>query len=264
MAYHDSGVSGNLRSQQLEALKQDYTQILSTIWKDEPIWKHIQSRKLTAAPGMVGEQYDQGSVRLMIVGRAVNGWEIDFGECPTLEATVHSVLYQENRLDEFAGKSIDQEDGSKYYYARSFFLRLMRKMVGEFHGTEENWQQRLIWSNLFKVAPRNGNNPPLLLVRDNMPQYRDILEQEMMMYRPDLVLFATDIGDFEHYKDSNRYESFGTLMKLCKVDVSTCEFVQAAGTFSRNSDVKVIVCCRPEGKVVDEMVKEIREIYSVL
>lgn len=264
MKQHYLGVSGNLRSQQREAIKRDYTQILSSVWKDKPIWEHIRDKTLTAVPCMIGKQADQGSVKLMIVGRAVNGWEVDFGDCSSLEATVRSVMHQENHLDEFAGQSIEQENGTIYHYARFGFICLMRKMVGAFHGTEENWQQRLIWSNLFKVALRGGDNPSILMVREDMPLYWDILAQEMMMYHPDLVLFATDVGDFDRYEDSKRFEGFNGLLRQGEADVSACKYVQAAGSFVINSDVKIIVCCRPEGQVVDEMVKEIHEIYLAL
>lgn len=264
MSEHYIGVSVNLRSQQREAIKQDYTHIFSSVWEGEPIWKLIRDKKLTSTPCMVGKEFDKGPIKLMIVGRAVNGWEVEFKDCSSLDATVHSILHQENILDAFANESVVKEDGTVYHYKRSSFLRLMRKMVGEFHGTEENWQQRLIWSNLFKVAPRDKNNPSILMVREDIPQYRDILAQEMIKNQPDLVLFATDIGDFNRYDDSKRFESFSKLLKQENVDLSECEYVQAAGTFSGNSDVKIIICCRPERKVVDEMVKEIHKIYSVL
>lgn len=264
MGEHYIGASGNLRSQLNDAIKQDFTQILSSNWEGKAIWEHIRDNTLTAAPCMVGKLYGEVPVKLMIVGRAVNGWEVDFKDRSSLEAMVHSVIHQENRLDDFAKKSTLNEDGSKYHYARSFFLRLMRKMVIEFHGTEENWQQRVIWSNLFKVAPRNGNNPSMLMVREDIPFYRDILAREILMHHPDLVLFATDIGDFNRYNDSKRFESFSSLFSPGDINVSDCKFVQAAGTFVEDPSVKIIICCRPESKVVDDMVKEIREVYSKL
>lgn len=263
MSIHQLEVSGNLRSQQTEILKADYTKILSTVWNKEPLWKHIQNKTLTAATCMVGREYDRSPVKLMFVGRAVNGWEISFADCSSPEATAQSVLKQENILDEFARDYTIEESGKKYYYARSPFLRFMKKTVKAFNGTEENWQQRLIWSNLFKVAPRHRGNPSWAMVRNDIPLYREILEQEILMYHPDLVIFVTDMSFFDCRNDNKRCDSFLPLLKPA-TDSTDWQFVQTAGTFAGDPDVKIIVCCRPEQKKADDMIHEIQTVYQSL
>lgn len=57
MASIELPVSGNLRSQQHQRIKESYTQIFSSIWEDKPIWEHIRDNALTAAPFMTGGQY---------------------------------------------------------------------------------------------------------------------------------------------------------------------------------------------------------------
>lgn len=268
MASIELPVSGNLRSQQYQRIKASYTQIFSSVWEDKPIWEHIRDNTLTAAPYMTGGLYHQSPVRLMFVGRAVNGWEVPFEDCSTLEATVKSVIRQKNRLHEFANEFVVQEDGSKYYYARSPFLRLMRKTVGAFHGTEEDWYRRLCWSNLFKVAPRNGNNPSWRMVRDHIPQYQEILRQEIILNQPDLVIFVTDIGYFDCYKDSKKYKNFMPLLSYPSVITEqNWSYVQAAGLFDNIRDTKIIVCCRPERKsddALNQMVAELQQVYAAL
>lgn len=259
------GVQGNLHSQEKNLIESCFSALLSSVWEEKPIWEHIRNGNLTAAPCMKGELYGKdGSPRLMVVGRSVNGWEVDFGECPTLEDTVDSVLKQENALYKFATESTVQEDGSTYYHARSPFLRFMRTLVKEFCGTDENWPQRLLWSNLYKIAPRHGGNSPMAMVRDHIPTYRDILGLEIQQYRPDLVLFVTDASWFHCYPDSKQFENFTPLMAPLPLDWAgmDCRFVQAVGHFTQAPDVKMMVCCRPEGHKVEEMVKEIRAINS--
>lgn len=268
MASIELPVSGNLRSQQYQRIKESYTQIFSSIWEDKPIWEHIRDNALTAAPFMTGGQYYNSPVRLMFVGRAVNGWEVPFEDCSTLETTVKSVIRQKNRLHEFADDFIEQEDGSKYYYARSPFLRLMRKTVGAFHGTEEDWYQRLCWSNLFKVAPRNGNNPSWRMIRDHIPQYREILQEEITLNQPDLVVFVTDMGYFDCYKGSKKYENFMPLLSRSTVITEqNWNYVQAAGSFGNVRGTKIVVCSRPERKsndALDQMAAELRQVYAAL
>lgn len=268
MAIIDFGVSGNLRSQQYQRIKENYTQILSSVWEDKPIWEHIRDNTLTAAPCMTGGLYHNAPVRLMFVGRAVNGWEVPFEDCSTLETTVKSVIRQKNRLYEFGRDFVEQEDGSRYHYARSAFLRLMRKTVGAFHGTEENWYRQLCWSNLYKVAPRNGNNPSWRMVREQIPQYREILRQEIILNQPDLVVFATDISYFDCYKDSKKYENFMPLLPYPSVITEqNWSYVQTAGLLDNARGTKIIVCCRPERKsneTLDKMVAELQQVYAAL
>lgn len=265
MAEHYLGVEGNLHSQEKNLIESCFSALLSSVWEGKPIWEHIGNGDLTAAPCMKGELYGKSEgPRLMVVGRSVNRWEVDFGECSTLEDTVTNVLKQENSLYKFATKSTVQEDGSTYYHARSPFLRFMRTLAKEFYGTDENWPQRLLWSNLYKIAPRHKGNPPMSMVRNDIPIYRDILRLEIQQHRPDLVLFVTDISWFHCYPDSKKYESFTSLMAPLPLEWTDmdCRFVQAVGHSTHTPDVKMMVCCRPEGRKVEEMVKEIRAIDS--
>lgn len=264
---HDMGMSGNLHSQQDEETRRIYTQLLSRQWQGKALWEGIRDEELTAAPCLVGNRYWAEPTKIMIVGRAVNGWEVPFQDCSTLDRTVKSILHQENRLDDFAREFIIEGEGEnqhKYYYAKSPFLRMMRLLVSEFSGTEENWQQRIAWSNLFQVAPRKTGNPAWRMVRDDLPLYIRILRREIWQYEPNLVLFATDMNFFDHYSGNAKYASFCELLNPQDVCSRETQYVRMAGTFVDDPDIKMIVCCRPEGKPADKLIKEIRKVYTEL
>jgi len=188
-------------------------------------------------------------------------WNVDLGDCATLESTVNSVLTQNNRLDDFASA---YDDNNKYRYANSSFHRLMRKLVSEFTGDEQDWQKKLVWSNLFKIAPKNGGNPSLLMIRDEIPLYIELLKNEIRINKPDLVIFATNLNFFDPYKKNKKYASFRELVKEEDVKSESLKYICLAGTFIENPDVKIIVSTRPEYRPVDIIVKQIREVYDTL
>lgn len=248
----------------MTCVEEKYFELLSKEWKDKAIWESIRDSELTSAPCLVGSQFHDQSVKVMVVGRAVNGWEVEFDDCSSIEATTNSVLTQKNRMDDFAADWILDEHGKKYYYAKSPFLRMMRQLVGAFTGNEENWQQRLAWSNLFKIAPRNGGNPSWLMIRKDIPLYREIIKEEISQNKPNVVVFVTDMNFFDPYPNSKTYSSFLELINEVKLSSIPSEYICMAGNFVDNPEIKLIVCKRPERRPIAEMVDTIADVYNEL
>ena len=241
-----------------------YSELFSKEWKGKAIWESIRDRELTSAPSLVGNQFHDQSVKVMVVGRAVNGWEVEFDDCSSIEAATDSVLTQKNRMDDFAADWILDEHGKKYYYAKSPFLRMMRRLVGAFTGTEENWQQRLVWSNLFKIAPRNGGNPSWLMIRNDIPLYREIIKEEINQNKPNIVVFVTDMDFFDPYPNHKTFSTFLGLISEKDLSNISPEYICMAGDFVDDHEIKLVVCKRPERRPIAEMVNAIAKVYNEL
>ncbi|GEM_PF-2103165 len=274
MTVRDIGLGGNMRGQMIDRMKKDYTQILSREWKGKPIWEAIRDKELTACPALVGERFHrEEGFKLMFVGRAVNGWEVEFEDCSTLENTVNSVVRQKNLLDDFAKDFVPvtkkDKDGNdvveKYYFAKSPFIRMMKALVREKRGTDEEWQKHIVWSNLFKVALRTTGNPSWMMVREDIPLYCDILEQEILIHKPDLIVFATEDGFFDPYPNNDKYGSFLPLLneKSIKKD-NLPDYITMVGRHSGWSRIKIIVCQRPEGKPGKVLVENILKAEQMI
>ena len=263
-------VSGNLRSQETNLEQNIYTALCSKRWKDKTIWESIRDKELTAAPCFAGNDYSHEDIKIMIIGRAVNGWEVEFEDCSSLENTVLSIMNQENRLDDFAKDFIlydAVEDNKvvqkKYHYAKSPFLRMMRQLVGKFTNSEDNWQRRIVWSNLYKIAPRKGGNPSWTMIRDDLGLYIELVKQEINQYHPDVVVFVTDMDFFEPYPNNKKYPSFRRLVSEENCDKGL-NYVRLYGSFIDNSATKIIVSSRPERRPIKDVVEEIYEAYQLL
>lgn len=237
-----------------------YLNLLSSEYKGEPLWELVRDETLTTVPHFVGQHYDISRTKIMIVGRAVNGWEVSFPDCSTLENTVHSVLNQSQRLDKVVDiNGVEYKDAAgltkTYYYSRSPFWRLIRKVL-ETYGEAENWNQKILWSNLYKIAPRKNGNPSWTLIKQNLSLYIDIIVEEINTYKPDKVLFITDNNYFKPYDDRPSFaDALNVTMK------PHGQYIVGTGRYNNSS---IVVCKRPEFRDTDQMVIEIKNQFDML
>lgn len=237
-----------------------YTKLLSSQYKGQPLWQLIQNETLTAVPHFLGYHYKDCKEKIMVVGRAVNGWEVSFTNCSTLENTVHSILNQAQRLDKVVDlngvKYKDSNDKTKtYYYSRSPFWRLIRKVM-ESYGEADNWNQKILWSNLYKIAPRRTGNPSWSLIKQDLDLYIACITEEINAYKPDKVLFITDSNYFTPYNDR---PSFADALNVTMKPYG--QHIVGSGTYNNS---KIVVCKRPEFRNTDAMAEEIKAQFDML
>lgn len=89
-----------MKEQINEKLFEYYKELFNAEWQGEKVWKQIRDKKLTIAPCFKGDLYDNSNVQLMVVGRAVNGWEHDFQNCIDAETTTKIALNQNFNFDD--------------------------------------------------------------------------------------------------------------------------------------------------------------------
>lgn len=59
-------------------------------------------------------------------------------------------------------KKYYNENSSQYWFSRSFFWRVVYKLVSDHYSYNRdtgNWSKKVVWSNLYKIAPARGANP---------------------------------------------------------------------------------------------------------
>lgn len=101
---------------------------------------------------------------------------------------------------------------AKYYHIRSRFFRQIKHIMQElgmsdeklnwetwYHDTKE-WNQKIVWSNLYNIAPRNGGNPESGFIKQGMPQYVEMLKLQIEEFKPDIVICCPLSGWFVHRK----------------------------------------------------------------
>jgi hypothetical protein len=146
---------------------------------------------LTAFLGVAGRQYDH---ELMVVGRAVNGWDewspskvVDGGENP-LEIAKFAI----KPSDPCPLAWVCRDANLEYNANRSAFWRTGRGVLDHVapHDVQGCWASRLAWSNLCKLSGREGN-PPEWLFNIQLEACKKILNIEISEFAPRRVLFST-------------------------------------------------------------------------
>ena len=137
-----------------------------------------------------GCKYKNASTKLMFVGRATNGWDEKYNE------SIHKS--EKNCLD--AWITPKKEHPKKYNYCRSAFWQVAKavttkslkkslKMNEKDWDTE--WSCHIVWSNLYRVAPKDGGNPSTALCEDQLGLCKDLLHAEIEELRPNKIICLT-------------------------------------------------------------------------
>lgn len=217
----------------LTGLKMQYRNLLLPL--QERFWSH----ELTCTPAIAGERYDESPFRLMYVGRAVNGWEADW-QVSSIDDLVEQVFAYD-----FEMASISENPNQNgYNFNRSGFWQLCKeimKLVGE----EENWSDRVLWSNLYKVAPYKEGNPDNKLITETIERCIQILTYELRLYRPTHVVFVTDDWWFD--PSDTCKASFAKKLDI-PVDHKSDSIIIGKGIYKKSwGNIKIVVSKRPEG-----------------
>ena len=158
--------------------------------------------------------YVESKLKLMVVGRAMNGWGSfkDIHDVDSAITDTFRLLEEKNVLADVTTRGgIHTEDGT-YYYSKSKFWKLIKYVLEEYGEAKEfswycdngepEWNQKIVWSNLYKISPSLGGNPNEQFIKNNMQTYIDILMEEIEINQPDKILFITDWNCMNPFEDA--------------------------------------------------------------
>lgn len=231
------------------------SEILGPIFENS---QKVKPRKLTVFLPLKGDRY---SGKLMIVGRAVNGWRttFDFDEPQKLrtpqeiaEDVYKKSIGGDGKCPMSWVSDLWREQKDKYNTKRSAFWRVTRGIVeglGIAKVNDDTWPSHLVWSNLYKVSPDKGGNPSNKLCDIQWDGCLSLLKAELEEYRPERLLF---------YTGWNWARSF--LSELAPhIEPVRGNYVKATGKVEVASGVmsRVVVAVHPMKKKEKELVSEV-------
>ena len=226
-----------------------------------------QLEKLSHFVAMQGSDYALQNTRLMVIGRATNGWKrLDcsskesFGEAADKAFTnvgFNWIIKGEKGF----------ENGDGYYLNRSAFWRTIRSICVEMLGEQlkERWFESIVWSNICKIAPPDTGekgkslNPDNALCKKQISVCREILRKEIETLKPTHILFVT--GYDWWFFDKKDVYGVSDLFK----EPTFCENKYVNGTARYVSDmlnIPVVVASRPERKNEAEYVSTVVKVMK--
>ena len=203
--------------------------------------KFTKENKISFMFPIVGKNFKSSKIRLMIVGRASNGWR--FNELEKLK-----------QPDDVRRMSFtDWKEGNNYadletcVMNKSPFWRVSRMIQKTISGDSEDklWYESIIWANLCMAAPTRKGNPNGELCTAQLQHCRKILSKCIEKNQPTHILFITgDKGWFRWFNEKGtanalgfNCEEGGTLSKEEE------QYVCRTGKIDR---AKVVVAKRPD------------------
>lgn len=256
--------------------------------------------QLTSFTAMCGKDYCNATdkngkeFRFMLVGRAVNGWDEyreEADETMTKEIFINSsianlqnaaqtLIHGKDRFEWIdteskaspcnkAREGIDRGTVKGEYVLSkaqiwSYTKEIWDKLFGQKSLWTDRWFEKIVWTNLYKVAPHEGGNPGGKLQKIQIEACKELLKEEIEHFRPTHIFMATAYeGWFEQFAD------LFTCVKRCGTNIysgagKNDEYVEAIAEYpySDGSMAKVVVACRPEGRAKEKYVEQVVEYFK--
>lgn len=239
---------------------------------------------------MRGKRYDQipkdgNAVRFMVVGRAVNGWgasrksdaesyadeaielfkdDIRYDSEWHME-DIHTDPYSKYNKKDKNGKEIECE----YHLLDSPFWNTAIGICNRLHNREnyaiKDVYEDFVWSNIYKIAPKEEGNPSTNLIYAQAKTCVEILKEEIRLLEPTHLLLVIDKSwvswssrhkiMFDFMKAFDDYECHcKTILKNEDKDIVQCAFT-AGGC-------KVLITCRPETLGRNEYINAVKSAFD--
>jgi hypothetical protein len=231
--------------------------------------QQLKNIKLCAFAPLKGHQ---SSGELMIVGRAVNGWDQkwfpdDNSELYQREIILKHLFNSNEREDKCPlswirdswNSNIKDELGQEvnYHAIRSAVWRVFKRIT-ETMGIcdDQNWPSHLIWSNLYKISPADGGNPYASLMGIQEDICLKLLKLEILEWSPKKIIFFTGI-DWAN--------PFLEYLSVNLINLPQNKYVNCIGKYDldNNKEAIIIVAKHPQGKNEDIFVNEVVHSLSV-
>jgi hypothetical protein len=170
-----------------------------------------------------------GICEFLIYGQAVNIWEPNFKpiECKdSSELIKHAykfsnsfyenekhnpldwvnVFWSKNTYKNEVGDSKSKEafyEPMDYQVFRSFFWQVTYKTICEYLklGYNSNdWTKKMVWSNLYKIAPANGGNPNNNEIEWQKEKSFELVKKEIDELKPKFIIVLTNDSWWEEFR----------------------------------------------------------------
>jgi hypothetical protein len=212
----------------------------------------LRDKKLAAFWPMCGADYQPGK-GMLVVGRAPNGWTPQFmlreaGRADEIERIVSKASNPSSGMEwvtNLAGSAKAAGRDNPYNTNTSAFWRTahqVAKACGVVH-VPDSWSSSLAWSNLYKLAPAESDNPTAAQCEAQLPACCELLALEIEAFNPAIVMVVAG---------ADWWEPFNAALGQ-PTQIHDGEYVEATGNGARGW----VVTCRPEFKPQAAFVTEV-------
>ena len=166
-------------------------------------------------------------------------------------------LFSDATLQSCPLEWVESSWGSSEVYntKKSAFWRVIKRLSQNINklDSDESWVSKLVWSNLYKIAPSEGGNPSDSLCGYQLDSCNELFKAEIVEYKPKCIVCFTGESWFKGFLLDN----FSLIRK------PEAKWVEASGTITINGfTTQVIIAKHPQGKPEIELVNEILDTLA--
>ena len=261
--------SSSVNIQQGDKKNDEYQNLYEALFKlDSPvdIEAGLKSGALVSSQAAACRDYEKSKFRLMYVGRDLGGWNKLKGN--NARELAEAVLADESP-EEFLHYAVhdpqfrDESGKLTYSIRKSPFWQLCKEIMTQ-AGEGENWAERIVWSNVYKVT-YDGISVSWPLMDETFKACLDILKYELESFKPKHVVFVTGAS---HFLPKDLGDSFVPVCSPERNPADNAFGVVSKGIYTDKSGhkVKIVAVNRPEHKndSIEEKARKIMEAFNSL
>lgn len=216
--------------------------------------------------GMKGKYYDETTQKLLIIGRAPNGWE----QLPTEDGEIFSREAEKRFKSNSRFDWVESKNGVLYSkhcegycidnkpfwsYPKEIFNQLTSNIC-----KDEFWVEYIAWSNLYKVSPREEGNPNKKYRQKQLAACKKILKKELLELEPTHVLIMTGFDEwFSDFSDVFDSVCDKGVRNISQGDNRNDVYVEGTATLGKS---KMVIACRPEYRNMEKYVAAVMDTFS--
>ncbi len=222
----------------------------------ELVKAHLDAAKWCAFWPMIGPKYTSAKPKLLVCGRALNGWdETTFSFMGDTEALVDRCIgafgSDSGKKNPLGWVEDRWQKGDNYRTSRSAFWRVVRSIAARLGYKDDGWTEYIAWTNLMRVSPATGGNPEEWSWNAQLPHASRMLLKEIRELTPDVTVVLAGSSWFDPFRNHDGFrENFTTIAD----PPSGSKYVKLVGSMG---DMRVVVGPYPQGKNEKEILDEI-------
>ena len=218
---------------------------------------------------MQGVFYEENEKKLLLIGRAPNGWgslitdtadsfasdaQKQFDDCHRFNwiESINGTLYSTHDREKDSRYCIDTKPF--WYYAKEIWQKLPGSASDCYV-----WTENIAWSNLYKVSPLVCDNPNDESMRIQRLACIDILKKELAVYKPTHILFLTGYDWFEPFSCLFDYVTDLGVRNVMKGSQKNEIYVEGTADYH---GAKAVIACRPEHRKKDGFVDAVLRAFE--
>jgi hypothetical protein len=212
----------------------------------------------------IGKEYHKQELKLMFVGRCLNGWDFDGGKRnltddfdSSIKSTIEESIKNCNRFP--------VENGYDWKKHTAFWRVISEITKNKCQANKDNWIDKIAWSNMYKISPakngskgtHNPNKAETLVLYESMFK---LLKEEIDILNPDYVIMIVQRGKGLNDDWAGDFCE-KTLKNVEKIKFDNSDSIDKIFQYK---ETQVIVTVRPERKKGLTNKKFVEDIVKVI